>query len=230
MITTVIFDMDDTLYDEIDYCKSGFTATAKYIVDNFKAPEKLTTEEVFNALWIEFNTGNQKKTFNAALEKLEIQYDTNTIKSLISVYREHNPAITLPQQSKCILDELSQKYQLALLSDGFLPAQRLKIGALGIEKYFKIIICTEELGRQFWKPSPVGFQKIIENFHENAENCTYVADNAEKDFIAPNELGMQTIQLIRQKKVHRAQPKSKKAAPMHKISDIMQLPRLLEEL
>jgi FMN phosphatase YigB (HAD superfamily) len=26
MITMVIFDLDDTLYDEIKYCKSGFKA------------------------------------------------------------------------------------------------------------------------------------------------------------------------------------------------------------
>ena len=230
MITTVIFDMDDTLYDEIEYCKSGFTATSKYIVDNFNSPEKLTTEEVFNALWVEFNTGNQKKTFNAALDKFEIKYDIDTIKNLISVYREHKPAISLPRQSKEILDTLSEKYKLALLTDGFLPAQRLKIAALGIEKYFKIIVCTEELGREFWKPSPVGFEKIIENLNENAENCIYLADNAEKDFIAPNELGMQTIQLLRAKKVHKGLPKSEKAAPKHKITDFLQLAGLIKEL
>jgi putative hydrolase of the HAD superfamily len=222
--------MDDTLYDEIEYCKSGFTATAKYIVDNLKSPEKLTTEQVFNSLWVEFNTGNQTKTFNAALDKSEIKYDVDTIKNLISVYRQHKPAISLPRQSKEILDALSEKYSLALLTDGFLPAQRLKIGALGIEKYFKKIVCTEELGREFWKPSPVGFEKIMENFGETAENCIYVADNAEKDFMAPNELGMQTIQLLRAKKVHKGVGKSENAAAKHKIYDILELPGLIEEL
>ena len=29
MITTVIFDLDDTLYDEAEYCRSGFAAVAE---------------------------------------------------------------------------------------------------------------------------------------------------------------------------------------------------------
>jgi FMN phosphatase YigB (HAD superfamily) len=32
MITTVVFDLDDTLYDEIEYCRSGFTSVAEFIV------------------------------------------------------------------------------------------------------------------------------------------------------------------------------------------------------
>jgi FMN phosphatase YigB (HAD superfamily) len=34
MITTVIFDLDDTLYDEIDYCKSGFMAVAEFLTSS----------------------------------------------------------------------------------------------------------------------------------------------------------------------------------------------------
>jgi FMN phosphatase YigB (HAD superfamily) len=33
MITTVVFDLDDTLYDELDYCRSGFRAVAASIAD-----------------------------------------------------------------------------------------------------------------------------------------------------------------------------------------------------
>jgi len=33
MITTIVFDLDDTLYDEIDYCKSGFASVAEFIIN-----------------------------------------------------------------------------------------------------------------------------------------------------------------------------------------------------
>jgi FMN phosphatase YigB (HAD superfamily) len=33
MIKTVVFDLDDTLYDELDYCKSGFMAIAESVAD-----------------------------------------------------------------------------------------------------------------------------------------------------------------------------------------------------
>jgi putative hydrolase of the HAD superfamily len=222
--------MDDTLYDEIDYCRSAFSACAKYIVDNLQGPEPLTTEAVFMALWTQFNSGNQKKTFNTALEKFEIEYDAKTIKALVSAYREHTPTIDLPGDSRAVLEALGSKYRMAMLTDGFLPAQELKVAALGIEKYFEYIVYTEQLGRKFWKPSPVGFQKILKKFAEKPENCIYIADNAEKDFIAPNQLGMYTIQLIREKRVHKAQPDGEMAGPKQKIDAITQLPALLEEL
>ena len=222
--------MDDTLYDEIDYCRSAFTATAKYIVENLQCPDTVTTEQAFNALWIQFNTGNQKTTFNAALDILAIDYNTDLIRTLVKVYRDHTPTIQLPIESKDILDLLSSKYSLALLTDGFLPAQRLKVDALGIKKYFNPIIFTEEIGREFWKPSPVGFQRILEKHNETSENCVYIADNAEKDFIAPNQLGMHTIQLIRPKKVHKATPATKTATPDHKIKDFKTLTQILTEL
>lgn len=222
--------MDDTLYDEIDYCRSGFTAAARYIVENVKGCEELKTEKVFNALWSQFTAGNTKKTFNSALEKLDIGCDEQLIKKLVEIYRNHPPSIQLPIDSRNILDVLSRKYRLAMLSDGFLPAQQLKAAALGIEKYFETIIFTEKLGREFWKPSPAGFEKILEKLDEKAENCTYIADNAEKDFIAPNRLGMITVQLIREKRIHKSQPASNLAKPGHKIDDISVLETLLEEL
>ena len=38
MITTVVFDLDDTLYDEIEYCKCGFTAVSKFLANLPEAP------------------------------------------------------------------------------------------------------------------------------------------------------------------------------------------------
>ena len=33
MITTVVFDLDDTLYDEVEYCRSGFEAVAEFLAN-----------------------------------------------------------------------------------------------------------------------------------------------------------------------------------------------------
>jgi len=227
MVTTVIFDLDDTLYDEIDYCRSGFAAVAAFLADR---PDTPPAEEIFNILWAEFSGGNHTRTFNAALERLSIKYDDAFITGLINRYRGHIPELHLPQDSKNVLDQLSAKYTLGLLSDGFLPAQQLKVAALGIEKYFKVIIYTETLGREFWKPSPVGFHKIIEELDAASRETVYIADNPVKDFIAPNQLGWATIQLIRPARVHRDSSRKRDAQALYTINDITQLPALLERL
>jgi len=237
MITTVVFDLDDTLYDEIDYCKSSFAAVAEFLA-NLPEPrpssmgegESPSAEGISAVLWEQFTTGNRTKTFNTALEKLSMDYDDKLIGELIKVYRNHNPKITLPQDSRDLLCELSTKYTLALLTDGFLPAQELKVRALGIEKYFKYIVYTEQLGREFWKPSPAGFEKIMQTLRAKPENMAYIADNEKKDFIAPNKLGFFTIQLIRPARIHRTVCGGPEAAAQHTIGQISQLSGLLEKL
>ena len=195
MITTVIFDLDDTLYDEIDYCRSGFTSAAEFLAG---LPQMPSAERIFEVFWQQFIAGNRTKTFNSALKELGIASaapadSDKLITDLIEVYRNHVPKITLPADSRDVLDQLTGKYTLAMITDGFLPAQKLKVQALGIEKYFKSIIYTEALGREFWKPSPAGFKKIIQILNTEPKSIVYLADNEKKDFIAPNKLGFVTV-------------------------------------
>ena len=230
MITTVIFDLDDTLYDEIDYCKSGFRAVAEFLTSSLVRRRRNRASSIEGALWKQFAAGNHTKTFNIALERLGIAYDDKLIGKLIETYRNHIPKITLPDESREVLDQLSGKYMLALLTDGFLPAQQLKVKALGIEKYFKCIIYTEQLGRSCWKPSPAGFEKLMQDLNAKPAGCAYVADNEEKDFIAPNKLGFSTIQLIRPARIHTAISAESGAAAQYTIHKISDLPTLLEKL
>ncbi len=227
MITTVVFDLDDTLYDEVEYCKSGFGAVARFLAD---LPEAPTVEHIFGAFWGQFTAGNRTKTFNAALDELGINYDDKLIDSVVKVYRNHIPKITLPADSKDVLHQLSEKFTLALLTDGFLPAQQLKVEALAIEEYFKHIVYTEELGREFWKPSPAGFEKLMQDLNIKPETISYVADNEKKDFIAPNKLGILTVQLIRPARIHTESAEQSGATAQYIIHKISDLPTLLEKL
>lgn len=227
MITTVVFDLDDTLFDEIDYCRSGFNAVAQSLSN---LVDVLSPEEIFNSLWKQFTAGNCQKTFNVALDDLGLSYDDQLIGKLIETYRSHKPEIKLPSDSAEVLRQLSEKYTLALLTDGFLPAQQLKVQALKIENYFKCIIYTEQLGRQYWKPSPAGFEKLMQALNAKPQDIAYVADNAEKDFIAPNKLGFLTIQITRPNHIHTLTSDAPNASAKHIICEITQLPALLEKV
>jgi len=226
MIKTVIFDLDDTLYDEIEYCKSGFAAVAEFLANQLDGQP---VEQIYKILWKQFTAGNHTKTFNATLDELEITYNDKLIVEMVGIYRNHIPDIKLPHDSREVLCQLSKKYTLGLLTDGFLPAQRLKVQALGIEKYFKSIIYTEELGRDCWKPSPAGFEKILLNLNTKPENAVYIADNEKKDFIAPNQLGILTIQLIRPSRIQTLVSRESDALAREIIDQISRLPALLEE-
>ncbi|MCD4830678.1 MAG: HAD family hydrolase [Anaerohalosphaeraceae bacterium] len=225
MIKCVAFDMDDTLYDELDYYKSGLTAVAQTIAcDN-----KLDNDAVFSTIWGIFTNGNHKTTFNETLEKLTISYGSDYIHKLVDVLRCHPPQITLPPDSRITLEKLKGKYKLALITDGFLPAQRYKVAALDIEKYFDCIIYTEELGREFWKPSPAAFEKMMRLLDVKASQCVYVGDNLQKDFLAPNRLGFKTIKITRSRGIHKSAAPEKDALADCEIDEISKLSELLEE-
>jgi putative hydrolase of the HAD superfamily len=224
MVTTVIFDLDDTLYPERDYCMSGFRAVAAYIAERFA---RASAEQLFEAMQAEFAAGNRTKTFDAALKAAGVGYDDECIAKLVEVYREHHPTLRLPDESRSVLDILGGRYGLALLTDGYLPAQRLKVQALGIEGLFKCIVYTEELGRENWKPSPLGFQKIMYELDAEAGQCVYVGDNEQKDFIAPNSLGMTSIKVSGANSLHSTASSDPQARPAHIISSLAELPELL---
>jgi putative hydrolase of the HAD superfamily len=226
MITTVIFDLDDTLFDEIEFCRSGFRVAARHIA---ALSDNLTPDGVFDVIWKCFIRGDRGSTFDATLAELDLPNTPPLIHKLVELYRTHTPTLVLPPESRQVLEELKDRYTLALLTDGYLPTQRLKVQALGIEHYFKAILYTEELGREHWKPSPVGFQKLLERLDARPEQAVYVADNEVKDFIAPNRLGLLTIQVLRPRGLYRQPSASPGAAPKRKVDKLGNLGRVLAE-
>ena len=85
-IRGVVFDMDDTLYLERDYVRSGFHAVSEQLPDSGRA---------FSRLWEWFETGVRGDTFDRLL-KAEPQWATRvTTAALVNVYRSHRPQIEL---------------------------------------------------------------------------------------------------------------------------------------
>ena len=226
MIKCIAFDMDDTLYDERDYYGSGFAAVAGRIAADFRLP----VGEIFHTLCRIFDSGNRQNTFAAAAAEMGIIFKEGYIEKLVKIFREHTPDINLPADSRAVLENLKQRYKLGLITDGYLPAQRLKLKSLNIEKFFDCIIYTEELGRENWKPSPVGFEKLIAVLKILPQQCVYVGDNLERDFSAPNKMGFKTIRIIRENRIHFGKAANALVAANYEIDLISKLPDLLRRI
>ncbi|MCJ7544550.1 MAG: HAD family hydrolase, partial [Phycisphaerae bacterium] len=135
------------------------------------------------------------------------------IAELVEVYRNHAPAITPYSGIPELLGLLRVRFRLALLTDGYLPAQQLKLDSLKLERFFDQVLFTELLGRESWKPSLAGFQAMARKLDVPAQACAYVADNPAKDFVAPNRLGWRSIQYLRPGQIHAAKPAPPDGAP-----------------
>jgi putative hydrolase of the HAD superfamily len=208
-IRAAIFDLDDTLCLERDYVRSGYAAVAEYLENRGQTPISQTKSvSVPDFLWSRFQRGQAAGAFDDLNSHFSLGLGKADIAELVKVYREHRPTIQPIPGIPELLSRLRPEFALGLLADGFLPAQRLKLAALGLERFFDAIVFTEELGRDAWKPSPVGFEKIGTDpifFGKKIGSVpifSYISDNPSKDFLAPNRLGWRTIQWLYPGQVH----------------------------
>ena len=199
----VVFDLDDTLYAERDYVRSGYRAVASHLRQSL-GRERLTRDAVAaeDWLWERFCSHTAAGAFDALNETFELALTGRDIGELVAVYRAHRPDIRCVDGAVDMLARLKGRYRLGLVSDGFLPAQQLKLDALGLGGCFDAVIFTEALGREFWKPSPAGFEAIARELGVDHDACAYVGDNPSKDFVAPNALGWLSVQVVRPDQVH----------------------------
>lgn len=191
-ISAVVFDLDDTLYAERDYVRSGYLAVAAHLQARLNRDGPWA-----DWLWQRFLAGKVQRAFNDLSDAFGLSLQEADIAELINVYRTHRPRLRAFADIPPLLSLLRADYKLGLLSDGYLPTQALKLEAVGLERFFDAVLFTESLGRQAWKPATEGFEWIARRLETPHAQCCYVADNVAKDFIPPNRLGWRTIQYVR---------------------------------
>ena len=200
-IRAVVFDLDDTLYLERHYVRGGFSAVGGIL--RAKLGRGHAREPFGDWMWRRFLAGQRKDMFGALSRRFGLGLRRRDITELVEVYRGHRPAIRPCRGVEELLAEMRRRrLRLGLLTDGFLPAQRLKLRALALERHFHAIVFTERLGRGAWKPSPRGFELIRRKLSVPHAACAYVADNPAKDFLPANRLGWLSVRWRRRGQVH----------------------------
>ena len=197
MIKTLVFDLDDTLFLERDFVRSGFKAVDHWLIENCKI------KSFFSIAWDLFESGKRNTIFNLTFEQLELEYDSSMIQQLLQVYREHKPSIHLYEDAKFVIKYFSRKANLCVITDGHLVAQKNKVSALGINDAFDVILYSDAYGREHWKPSLLPYLKIMEFTNSKGSECMYVGDNPHKDFVTAKKLGWKTVRIMRQEGEHK---------------------------
>lgn len=222
MKKVIVFDLDDTLFDEYQFVKSGFFAVADYL----SVVYQLNKNELFEWMWNYLEQHGRGKIFDVMLRKYNI-YSNLLLKKCISIYRLHKPSIELPQLSKQILDMFSS-YSLYLVTDGNKNVQNNKVIALNLEKYMKKCYITYRFGIQNSKPSPYCFNLIANKEKVLPKHIVYIGDNPKKDFVGIKPLGFRTIRVMTGQHRNIVMPDSYNAE-IH-INDLSELPQALKTI
>lgn len=175
-----VFDLDDTLYKEIDYLTSAYRSIATALL-----PE--IGRDIYEEM-IQLHK-NRESTFDVIKDKYNF---TMQIEDMVAIYRFGTPVIKLSPGAEGLLTNLfQQRIPMGLLTDGRSQSQRNKLAALKIDLFFLLIIISEEFGSE--KPNRANYTEFSDKYP--GHKFFYVADNLNKDFITPNQLGWTTIAL-----------------------------------
>ena len=176
-IKGVIFDLDDTLYSEKEYIKSGYKMVSEYLGGGYE-----------ERLWDFFEQG--KFAIDELLHEIGKESEKQAV---LSIYHNHKPDIHPYSEVKEIISYFKKRdIKLGIITDGRFKEQQNKLHALNLP--IEDIIITDELGgTQFRKPCDISFRIMAVKWRLPFEQIVYVGDNLEKDHMAPLELGMKFI-------------------------------------
>ena len=191
----VVFDLDDTLYAEVDFVMSGFRSVADWAAHRWDLSTKVILAELD-----ELQARMPGKVFNVWLEQRNFEPELAT--EMLAVYRAHSPTIEAFPEVRATISELKNSFQIGLISDGFLETQQNKFKALDLEDLFDAVIFSDQFGRDHWKPHPLPYETLLRKIKVDAKDAIYIGDNPKKDFVGAAGVGMRSIRFRHPKGVY----------------------------
>lgn len=191
----VIFDLDNTLYDE--------NTLLKAVCEEFCRHYALELKLVDSILDDQFRVGS-RDIFGDWLKGFDF-YTQERQYELFSLY-ESLPEHKLPAPLSLYDDVppflnflVEQNLKLGILTNGGVKAQKHKVSLLGLEHcaWAFQIEYARSCGKEFEKPHISAFQRILKALGLRAEECLFVGDNPLTDIKGANNAGMYSVWIKR---------------------------------
>lgn len=190
-VRVLIFDLDDTLYPELSFVKSGFKSVADYL---FKIKKINNRNKAYQKMISVLKEKGRGEVFDLLLKSEKI-YSKKLVKKCLSIYRLHFPVIKLYPGVLGLFRRM-KKYPIYIVTDGNKIVQANKIKALHLEKYVKKSFITYRHGIHASKPSLHCFDLIRQHEKCSYQEMVYIADNPSKDFVNNRLAGIRTVRVL----------------------------------
>jgi putative hydrolase of the HAD superfamily len=191
VIAAVLFDLDDTLYDQRQWLDGAWKAVAGR-AGEWGAADPVALEAALRAA---ADDGSDRGgIIDNAL--VAVQASAVPVAPLVAAFRAHEPTRLDPYPGVATaLQTLADRVPLGLISDGDPLVQRAKLQALGLGVYFTTLVFSDEYGRAHRKPDPLPFQVAIGALGVDPGDAVYVGDRPAKDVAGPAAVGMRAIRV-----------------------------------
>lgn len=196
MIKAVVFDLDDTLYDEFEYVSQAIQKVAVFLAD--RLPEQGQSERLHSRMLELLEKNGRGRIFDDICKEIGVE---TKIEELVEIYRGTKPVLRLYQDAELLLESLeSRNIKTGLITDGCSQVQHEKIRALGLDERLDCVIATDDFGMS--KPQTEPYEKCLAELGCRPQEAVYVGDNPCKDFIGAKKLGMKTFRILRARGMH----------------------------
>lgn len=226
MITTVLFDLDDTLYD-------FHLAEAKAVATTLEELGVTVTDKVLSryselndAQWKLLEQGKltrdevKKRRFRLLFEELQVEIDDALAAKTYEGYLSKGHYFM--EGALELLEELKEQYNLYLVSNGTAVVQHSRLDSGGIKPFFKEIFISEEIGAN--KPQKEFFDYCFQRIpNVKKEECVIIGDSLSSDMKGGIDSGIHTIWFC-----PRQQVLSKEIVPEVLATRLQQIPELLK--
>jgi len=260
-ISTIIFDLDDTLLWDKKSVKTAFEKTCQYAATLHKINSTELEDAVrkeARALYESYETYDYTVLIGInPFEGLWGTFDDSTdsfqkMKDIVPGYRtdawtkglaalgiddaklgvelgerfvaERKAAPFLYEDTFTVLDDLKDKYQLVLLTNGAPSLQNLKLEITPeIAPYFDHIIISGDFGKG--KPDASIFEYVMEKAGITADDAIMVGDNLNTDILGSSRVGMRNVWINRENNVL-----SGVVTPTYEVDSLTAFLKLVKEL
>lgn len=202
-MTTFIFDIDDTLYDQVTPFADAYATVfgqRAYEVDIIKlfVQSRKHSDEVYEqSLRGEMSMKDmQVYRIQKAFEDFEIFISEGDAWTFQQIYAKNQKEIKLPGTIAAMLNECVEKAQLGVVTNGPDKHQMAKAMALGLTRWIpeEYIIISGAVGVA--KPEPGIFEIAVQKMHPKAETY-YIGDSFKNDILGAKRAGLKTVWLNR---------------------------------
>ena len=190
MIEAVLFDLDDTLFDQRQWLEGAWlavsAAAATYPVDTTALHRALRE--------VAAEGSDQGRIIDRALAR--VGFPGVPVAPLVDAFRSHRPQRLQPYPGVVeALDELARRVHVGLVTDGDPAIQRSKLIALGLDAAFDVTVFSDELGRDRRKPHPAPFRRALDLLGLRPGRVVHVGDRPGKDTAGATAAGMRAVRV-----------------------------------
>ncbi|RXK17515.1 HAD family hydrolase [Macrococcus sp. DPC7161] len=190
MIDAILFDLDETLLNRRKSLESFIESQYKILIE----PKFNIDFQKYKNRFIELDDNGytwKDEVYESLIKEFRL---INLSKMLLLedyILNFHKSVVPMDHLIET-LDEISSKgIKLGIITNGRTDFQKNNIKALGIEKYFRSILVSEEIGIK--KPDANIFYTALNQLNVSPSNSLFVGDHLHNDVIGSMKVGMKGI-------------------------------------